>query len=88
MFEEDEWLKLCDLEAQTKYGKSVNEAQHAELVDFYVYMIITYILDALSDLGFDTNGIILYMSDKSQFMLEIRKNPVQKDNYPGKWQTW
>lgn len=86
---EDGWNELCDLVFKTKFGTKCSYADNELLVDAYKSMIVCYLYQTLSDLGFDIDNIRLEVADNAKFMVKIDKDTFKEwKHYPGKWQTW
>lgn len=86
---EDGWNNLLDLVKSTNYGKIRNESVESTLNDAYKGIILCFIEQVFSDLGYDVNA--MRFSTKSDFSVNVKyvKDTIKAwKSYPGKWQNW
>ena len=83
------WKNLCKLLHDTDFGKNASAKQHEILQTSYYLMIISYIYMCLKEIGYESDGIVLELQEKSTYMVQIKPDTYKEyKRYPGKWQTW
>ena len=86
---EDGWKELCDLVFKTKFGNKCKKDDNDRMLEAYSSIIVCYLYQALSDLGFDVKNIHLEIADQSRFMVEFHKDVCEEwKTYVGPWQSW
>lgn len=86
---EDGWKELCDLVFKTKFGNKCKKDDNDRMLEAYRSIIVCYLYQALSDLGFDIENIYLEIADRSKFMVEFHKDVCEEwKTYVGPWQNW
>ena len=86
---EDGWKELCDLVFKTKFGNKCKKDDNDRMLEAYSSIIVCYLYQALSDLGFDVENIHLEIADQSRFMVEFHKDVCEEwKTYVGPWQSW
>lgn len=86
---ESGWNELCDLVRETDFGKNMTPDQQQILSEAYQSMIICYINQVLSDMGYDLDGIRLAPQPSFGFDVAYSIDDIQEwKHYPGRWQKW
>lgn len=87
------WKSLCNLLVLSDFGKNLNEANQAQVIESYCAMLMCYMYEELGSKFGVTNHehLFLKLDTSVELDVEVFLDETPSDlwaKYPGKWQTW
>lgn len=84
---EQGWNDLCRLVITTDLGRLATRIENEDLMVSYALMMICYMYQFLTDLGYDSEHLCLELSDKSKFIVQAKEDTYNEwRRYKGRWQ--
>lgn len=83
------WDRLCDTLRETGFGRRISVKKNNDLYEAYGLIILCYLYQCFSDLGYNVDGMQLFMRKYGKFTVEYSVDTSDEwRRYPGRWQDW